>query len=136
MNDKFEFFKIYFSLTQVTPGTVARITTGSALPDGADAVVMVEDTLLLPTGKYYSLLSIIHRCTGEDKVEKVKIEAVVRQGADIRPIGCDIPVGQVSPLFAYSFLLTSYVTIGNTEIRRSPWASRNRLTCYSWNFGS
>ena len=31
----------------LTPGKAVRITTGAALPQGADAVVPVEDTLLL-----------------------------------------------------------------------------------------
>eukprot|EP00026_Physarum_polycephalum_P005195 Phypoly_transcript_05225.p1 GENE.Phypoly_transcript_05225~~Phypoly_transcript_05225.p1 ORF type:complete len:667 (-),score=107.75 Phypoly_transcript_05225:4-1980(-) len=65
---------------KVEKGTIARITTGSAVPAGADAIVMVEDTILLPKGA--------------DGIEKVKIEVGVKKGADIRPIGCDVPVGQ------------------------------------------
>jgi gephyrin len=62
----------------VQSGTVARITTGSAVPEGADAVVMVEDTVLLPGNP-----------------EQVRIEVRVSPGAEIRPIGCDVAVGQV-----------------------------------------
>lgn len=65
---------------KVQKGTVARITTGSAVPEGADAIVMVEDTVLLPKG--------------EDGVEKVQVEVGVKKGQDIRPIGCDVPLGQ------------------------------------------
>jgi molybdopterin biosynthesis enzyme len=32
---------------KVEPGHVSRITTGAPLPDGADAVVQVEDTELI-----------------------------------------------------------------------------------------
>ncbi|KAL0558641.1 hypothetical protein IC582_003218 [Cucumis melo] len=55
----------------VTPGTVAYVTTGGPIPDGADAVVQVEDT---------------------EKIEskRVKIKVKARKGADIRPVGCDI----------------------------------------------
>ncbi|KAG6590267.1 Molybdopterin biosynthesis protein CNX1, partial [Cucurbita argyrosperma subsp. sororia] len=55
----------------VTPGTVAYVTTGGPIPDGADAVVQVEDT---------------------EKIESkhVKIMVKARKGADIRPVGCDI----------------------------------------------
>jgi len=63
---------------KVEKGTVARITTGSPLPEDADAIVMVEDTILLPGSP-----------------EKVRIEVTVKPGGDIRPIGCDIAVGQV-----------------------------------------
>ena len=34
---------------KVEPGHVSRITTGAPLPDGADAVVQVEDTELIQT---------------------------------------------------------------------------------------
>ncbi|KAG7033449.1 Molybdopterin biosynthesis protein CNX1 [Cucurbita argyrosperma subsp. argyrosperma] len=51
----------------VTPGTVAYVTTGGPIPDGADAVVQVEDT---------------------EKIESkhVKIMVKARKGADIRPV--------------------------------------------------
>lgn len=32
---------------RVTPGCVARVTTGAPIPEGADAVVQVEDTVLV-----------------------------------------------------------------------------------------
>lgn len=56
------------------PGTVIRITTGAALPPGADAVVMVE-----------------HTTEHEGWVE---IETEVEPGADIRPVGQDIMLGE------------------------------------------
>lgn len=59
----------------VTSGSVAYITTGAPIPTGADAVIMVEDT--------------------EPLDEQVKINASVKPGDDIRPIGSDIEAGQL-----------------------------------------
>jgi molybdopterin molybdotransferase len=55
---------------RVQPGTAARIMTGAPLPDGADAVVMIEDT------------------RQEDAA--VVLEKPVRPGENIRPIGVDV----------------------------------------------
>lgn len=52
------------------------------MPDGADAVVMVEDTLLLE-----------HKT--ESGQDMVKIEKLVRPGQDVRGVGVDIVAGQV-----------------------------------------
>ena len=63
----------------VTPGSVAYITTGAPVPQGADAVVMVEETELLP---------------GRAGVAHVRIRKSVKPGADVRPIGYDVAVGE------------------------------------------
>ncbi|KAF9134789.1 hypothetical protein BGW39_005876 [Mortierella sp. 14UC] len=70
------------SATKLLPGQIARITTGGALPEGATAVVMVEDTLLVKSS--------------EDGTyeETVEILTKVRKGEAIREIGSDIQVGQ------------------------------------------
>lgn len=60
----------------VGPGEAARIMTGAPLPDGADAVVMVEHT----------------RRHG---VDAVTIESGVDQGASVRRPGEDIAAGQI-----------------------------------------
>jgi molybdopterin molybdotransferase len=57
----------------VGPGTAARIMTGAPLPEGADAVVMIEYTRL------------------EDG--QVVLERPVRPGENIRPIGIDVARG-------------------------------------------
>lgn len=57
----------------VTPGTVAYVTTGGPIPEGADAVVQVEDT---------------EQILGEPKRVKILVQA--SQGVDIRPVGFDI----------------------------------------------
>ena len=58
----------------VTPGTAIRIMTGAPIPDGCDAVVMVEDT---------------------DRVgdDRVRVNRVVDRGSSIRARGSDVSVG-------------------------------------------
>lgn len=63
----------------VTPGNVAYITTGAPLPSGADAIVMVEDTQLLPA---------------RNGVAYVRIGKRVTPGSDVRPIGYDVAIGE------------------------------------------
>ena len=58
------------------PGQVAYITTGAPVPDGADAVVMVEET-----------------DPRED--DRVHIRAAAKPGQDIRPVGVDVADGEV-----------------------------------------
>ncbi|KAI3461199.1 hypothetical protein Pfo_017862 [Paulownia fortunei] len=65
----------------VTPGTIAYVTTGGPIPYGADAVVQVEDTVLVESA-----------AVGP---KRVRILKQVAQGLDIRPVGCDIAKGDV-----------------------------------------
>lgn len=65
---------------RVTPGTVAYITTGAAMPPGADAVVMVEESAPQPA------------LNGSPRVE---IRARVKAGDDVRPVGVDVAAGQL-----------------------------------------
>ena len=60
----------------VAPGTAIRIMTGAPIPDGCDAVVMVEDTQRI----------------GDDGV---RITASVPVGAAIRAAGSDVAMGSV-----------------------------------------
>ncbi len=57
----------------VRPGTAIRIMTGAPMPDGADAVVMVEDTTT----------------TGD----RVRVVRAARPGDHVRPAGGDFPAG-------------------------------------------
>ncbi len=59
----------------VTPGTAARIMTGAPMPEGADAVVMVEDTSL--------------------DGERVLIRAAAEAGESVRVRGQDVRAGTV-----------------------------------------
>ncbi|XP_048504321.1 molybdopterin biosynthesis protein CNX1 isoform X2 [Beta vulgaris subsp. vulgaris] len=60
----------------VTPGTVAYVTTGGPVPDGADAVVQVEDTEQIQSDP--------------SEPKRVRILVQTKPGLDIRPVGCDI----------------------------------------------
>lgn len=65
-------------------GTVARITTGAPLPPGANAVVMVEDT-------------IVKSRTEDDREEK-EIEIQTDQiaiGENVREVGSDVQAGDI-----------------------------------------
>lgn len=57
-------------------GSIAYISTGGAVPEGADAVVQIEDTQQLDNGR-------------------VKIFRQVKPGEDIREIGSDLPAGNI-----------------------------------------
>ena len=63
----------------VEPGTVAYITTGAPLPEGADAVVMIEETERFENGQ---------------AAATVRINCSVQPGADVRPVGIDVVEGQ------------------------------------------
>ena len=64
-------------------GEAARIMTGAQVPEGADAVVPVEDT------------DFNNRDAGSAAPEQVYIRNSVIQGANIRPRGMDIQEGEV-----------------------------------------
>lgn len=64
----------------VTSGQAARIMTGAPMPEGADAIVMVE------------------RCTvdrGADGIERVTVDESVPAGHHVRRVGEDVAVGDV-----------------------------------------
>ncbi|MDE2571626.1 MAG: molybdopterin molybdotransferase MoeA [bacterium] len=65
----------------LAPGTCMRIHTGAALPRGADAVVMVEETNLLESGEVEVLASV---APGED---------VVQTGEDVTAGSAVLPAG-------------------------------------------
>ncbi|XP_035681909.1 gephyrin-like [Branchiostoma floridae] len=67
---------------EVTSGHVMRITTGAPLPDGADAVVQVEDTELVKEAD-----------DGAVEVQ-VRILTSVKKGQDVRLTGSDIKKGE------------------------------------------
>ena len=65
------------------PGTVAYITTGAPVPEGADAVVQVENTVTLEPG-----------APGEPP-RRVRIAvAASRPGEDVRAVGSDVAAGE------------------------------------------
>ncbi len=60
---------------RVVPGTAARIMTGAPIPPGADAVVMLEDSVV--------------------EGDFVRFTRAVRPGENVRPAGSDVQAGQV-----------------------------------------
>lgn len=70
------------------PGNVVYITTGAMVPEGADAVVKIEDTSVIEG-----------EVLGADEKElTVEIVTRVAKGAHIRQIGCDISAGRLTNL--------------------------------------
>lgn len=88
------------------PGSVAYVSTGGVVPDGADAVVQIEDTTQLGPGK-------------------VKILRQVKPGEDIRAVGSDMAAGEVA-LSAGQHVGAAEIgilaTVGATQVsvRRTP----------------
>ncbi|KAL3691732.1 hypothetical protein R1sor_005383 [Riccia sorocarpa] len=81
----------------VKPGTVSYITTGGPVPNGADAVVMIENTI-----------PVHDEFVEETGIKKVAILQGVVKGQDIRPVGSDIAQGDI--------LLRAGEKIGPAEI--------------------
>ena len=93
----------YVADLQVQPGQAARVTTGAPIPPGADAVVMVEDTV--------------------ERDDRLKLTAPLAAGDNIRPIGVDIAAGQ--RILAAGTVLNPpeiglLATIGRTTVRVYP----------------
>ena len=64
----------------VTPGTATRIMTGAPVPDGADAVVMVEDT-------------VSGDVDGPEGTATVRVQVAIAAGTHIRPRGSEVARG-------------------------------------------
>lgn len=83
-------------IVEVRSGFVSRITTGAALPLGADAVVQVEDTELVQA-----------TANGEEEAV-VRILSTIPPGHDVRPVGVDIAKGEQ--------VLKRFETLGPAEL--------------------
>jgi gephyrin len=68
-------------LNTLTRGKIARVATGGMIPDGANAVIMIEDTKLV---------------TSSESGEEIDIEILVTctPGENIREIGSDCAIGE------------------------------------------
>jgi gephyrin len=69
---------------ELKEGEIARITTGAPLPPGADAVVMVEDTVL--------------KTLTEDGKEEKEIEILtdeIKPNENVREVGSDVKEGEI-----------------------------------------
>lgn len=69
------------ALPRVESGRVVYVTTGGPVPEGADAVVKVEDTE-----------GVVDEASGRETA--VRVMRAPRAGEWIRPVGCDIGVGE------------------------------------------
>ncbi|KAK7372644.1 hypothetical protein VNO80_06031 [Phaseolus coccineus] len=78
----------------LSPGTVAYVTTGGPIPEGADAVVQVENTEVVNDAS--------------DGTKRVRILVQTTKGNDIRPVGVDIEKDAI--------VLTSGERLGASEI--------------------
>ncbi|KAJ8922790.1 hypothetical protein NQ315_007825 [Exocentrus adspersus] len=93
---------------ELKEGEVIRISTGAAIPAGADAVVQVEDTTLVEKS--------------QDGAEELKIQINVepKAGQDIREIGSDISAGELV-LQMYNRVTPAYVGVlamlGKTRVK-------------------
>lgn len=65
-------------------GEIARVTTGAPVPEGADAVVMVEDTSLVKTNS-----------DGQEELEVDILTDGVKAGENIREAGSDVKQGDL-----------------------------------------
>src|ERR1051325_11680827 len=64
----------HLAQSQVRPGLTVRIMTGGSLPDGADAVVMVEDV--------------------DEIAGRAILQRKPRSGENVHPVGMDLTTGQ------------------------------------------
>jgi molybdopterin molybdotransferase len=71
------------TLERLLPGTAARIMTGAPVPDGADAVVPVEDT------------DFNYREPGQSAPQTVQIYHAARPNQYLRPKGQDVKQGEL-----------------------------------------
>ena len=67
----------------LAPGEAARIMTGAQLPEGADAVVPVEDT------------DFNNRDAGSTAPHEVQISKPLQRGENVRPRGMDVRAGDI-----------------------------------------
>jgi molybdopterin molybdotransferase len=92
----------------VRPGTAARILTGGVVPEGADAVVMVEDVTLAG--------------------EMVTVPAGLRAGSNFHPVGADLRPGERilaagTQLGAAEIGIAAATGLASVPVRRRPRAA-------------
>jgi molybdopterin molybdotransferase len=121
----------------MTPGKVisekqcSRIMTGAPLPEGAQVVFMVEDSVILPTGKVKFTGSLIKENVAVKGEDIVAGDTVLKKGQLIRPqevavmasVGCtSVTVGKkpvVGVISSGDELVEPFTKPGLTQIRNS-----------------
>ena len=96
----------------VGSGEAIRIMTGAPMPDGADSVVMVEDSERLGTD--------------DAGVERVRVSATVSAGAAVRRAGDDVQVGD--EIFPTGVVITPAVQAVLASVNAAEVAVFPRLT--------
>ena len=94
-------------------GEVSYITTGAMVPEGANAVVKIEDT---------SSVGGTSTTSNPNTEMNVKIEVTVREGSNIRQIGSDMKAGEL--------ILQCGSVIGPAEIGLLATVGVIRVPCY------
>ena len=97
----------------LAPGQAARIMTGAQIPDGADAIVPVEET------------DFVSRDAGSPPPEQVLILKAAKPGANIRASGMDIKTGEIvlqkgRRLQAQDLGLLAMLGVAKVEVHRKP----------------
>jgi gephyrin len=99
---------------RLAPGEIARITTGAPVPEGADAVIMVEDTLVVSE-------------TSQGEESFVRVLAKASPGENIREVGSDVMLGEMilprgsEITFAGGEVgLLASVGVGKVQVYRKP----------------
>lgn len=72
------------NVPELEEGKIARITTGAPLPPGADAVVMVEDTVLVSM-----------TADGKEEAEVEILTSDVKAGENVREVGSDVKADDI-----------------------------------------
>jgi molybdopterin molybdotransferase len=103
----------------VRPGTAIRISTGAALPDGADAVVPVERTTAL-TAPEAGAVAVNRDLRGEPQPGRVRVPET-ELGANIRRAAEDIALGAV--------VLQRGALLGPAELGVAASVGRASLRC-------
>lgn len=96
-------------VSKIEKGTCIRITTGAPVPEGATAVIPVENTL------------VAEESDGEEKVIQILVEGV-EEGDNIREIGSDIAKGQLvlaknTPISSLGGEVGALAAIGMARVR-------------------
>ncbi|KAI8976236.1 MoaB/Mog domain-containing protein [Pilobolus umbonatus] len=100
------------SNTALSKGKIARVATGGIVPENANAVVMLEDTLLVKTTE-----------DGKEELE-VNILHSVQSGENIRPTGSDcspgVRVGSQGERIGYDLGVFASVGVRHVKVYRKP----------------
>jgi len=121
----------YMPKKKVSYGQASKIMTGAAVPEGADAVVKVEETEDLSTNNRVKILRSIDRGRNISKLgEDMKVgQIVLRKGIPIRPqeIGILATVGK-SQVEVYSAPAIGIISTGDelVDINTRPSAAQIR----------